>query len=371
MASEAHVALVKKGAVAIARWRREHPWERFDLTDADLTAYFLGWADLREANLLNADLSEASLFEANLTKAHLIGTSLQHADLRGAYLDGANLMSANLTDAELSWASLIDSHLHSVKLRGVNVSQATFGRTALANCDLSMLRGLQTTVHSGPSSIGIDTLATTLKEGGGAFTTSMYAFFEETGVPKTILDYLPSLLEAQPIEFFSCFISFSGNDGMFADRLYRDLRSRGIRCWKYDEDALIGRGVWANIDRAISLHEKTIVVCSRSSLERPGVQREIERALQREDKFKVEQAIKSDPEMDTDVLVPVRLDDYVLKEWEHSRKADVVAKHLGDFRDWDKSERKYRREMERLLIALDPRSKLGLSEGHIKLPRPL
>jgi hypothetical protein len=92
-------------------------------------------------------------------------------------------------------------------------------------------------------------------------------FFEGAGVPRTLLDYLPDLLETQPIQFFSCFISYGGEDEGFADRLYQGLRARGIRCWKYDPDAIIGRGVWANISHAIVLHEKTIVVCSESSLQ--------------------------------------------------------------------------------------------------------
>lgn len=370
MANDEHLALVDNGPVAISRWRREHPWHRLDLSDGNLRRRFLPWADLRGANLTGADLSESILSDANLTNSQLLGTSLEKADLRAAYFDGARLTSADLSGADLRWASFLAAHLNRVNLRNSDVSRATWGGTSVANCNVGHLHGLETIMHSGPSSIGIDTLAITLAETGGAFTATQYSFFEKAGVPKTILDYLPSLLETQPIQFFSCFISFGGDDGLFADRLYHDLRRRGLRCWKYDEDALIGRGVWANIDRAISAHEKTIVVCSKSSLERPGVEREIERALQREDRIRVEKALKHDSEMDTDILVPVRLDDYVLKEWQHPRKADLVAKHIGDFRDWNRNDGKYDREMQKLLRALDPRSRLGLSGRDIQIPQP-
>jgi hypothetical protein len=91
------------------------------------------------------------------------------------------------------------------------------------------------------------------------------------------------------------------------------------------------------------------------------VQGEIERALQKEEQLYKDKELRGNPEIDTDVLVPVRLDDYILKGWKHARKADVVKKHIGDFRDWQ-DEAKYKKAFERLLRALDPRSKLGLSK---------
>jgi hypothetical protein len=87
---------------------------------------------------------------------------------------------------------------------------------------------------------------------------------------------------------------------------------------------------------------------------------EIERALQKEDELKREKLAKGNPDMDAEVLIPVRLDDHVLDGWEHPRKPDVVAKHVGDFRGWQKPA-KYEKAFEQLLRALDPRSKLGLS----------
>jgi hypothetical protein len=54
-----------------------------------------------------------------------------------------------------------------------------------------------------------------------------------------VLDYLPSLLN-QPIEFFSCFISYSSKDQKFADRLHADLQNKGVRCWFAPHDLPIG-----------------------------------------------------------------------------------------------------------------------------------
>jgi hypothetical protein len=63
-----------------------------------------------------------------------------------------------------------------------------------------------------------------------------------------------------------------------------------------------------------------VVICSRHSLQSPAVIREIERALQKEDREH------------KNVLFPIRIDDYLFDEWEHPRKADVVRIVAGDFR---------------------------------------
>jgi hypothetical protein len=327
-----------------------------DLTNADLRGADLSYADLSYARMSNADISDATLLEANLfdtrldaaylVRANLVGTEMYFTWLQGSYLNQADLTGSQIVGVGLDKTWFTD---------------AVFGFNVFSDCDLSGARGLGTTRHSDPSTVGIDTLVKTLRGQGGQFSSEQLRFLEATGVPASLLDYLPVLLQEQPIQFFSCFISYGGGDDEFADRLYRDLKGRGIRCWKYDVDAIVGREVWANIDRAITTYEKMIVICSESSLQRPGVLREIERALQKEDQLKREQAAKEEADVDTDVLVPVRLDDYILKGWEHPRKADVIAKHIGDFRGWKKDQEKYKREFQRLLKALDPRSKLGLS----------
>src|SRR5712692_7392980 len=94
------------------------------------------------------------------------------------------------------------------------------------------------------------------------------------------------------------------------------------------------------IDRSIKLYDKLVVVCSKYSLQSGPVQREIERALQREDRE------------GKYVLFPIRLDNYIFDCWEHPRKADVLAKVVGDFRGWNRNAAKYDASFQRLLKAL-------------------
>ena len=206
--------------------------------------------------------------------------------------------------------------------------------------------GLESARHDAPSSIGTDTLVSTFRGAGNTWTPALETFFLGAGVPRTLLEYLPDLITQNPLQFYSSMISFGSGDAEFADRLYKDLTARNVSCWKYDESPVIGRGVWDNITHAIRNYDKTIVICSRDSLRRGPVQREIERALQKEDQLRAQGAV------DVDVLFPVRLDNYLLDEWEHPRKADVVAKHIGDFTN----PTFYKKEFSRLLQALNPES---------------
>jgi hypothetical protein len=73
------------------------------------------------------------------------------------------------------------------------------------------------------------------------------------------------------------------------------------------------------------------------------VLREIERALQREDReYK-------------NILFPITIDDYVFDEWKHERKADVLAKVVGDFRAW-RDPSSYQKAFRKLLEGLQAES---------------
>ncbi len=101
-----------------------------------------------------------------------------------------------------------------------------------------------------------------------------------------------------------------------------------------------GEPVWGEIDTAIRHYDKLVVICSQHSLQSPPVIREIERALQKEDREH------------RNVLFPVRIDDYLSGEWEHPRRADVVSKVIGDFRRSENLEA-YSKAFPRFLDALN------------------
>ena len=247
----------------------------------------------------------------------LIGANLSWVNLSGANLAGADLGAARLTGANLGGASLREAILQATDLSGAKLENSDFTSaiTDLAvfgDNDLSTVKGLETVRHYGPSTIGIDTI---YKSKGNI----PEVFLRGAGVPEDFIIYMKSLV-GKAIDFYSCFISYSSKDDDFAQRLYADLQAKNVRCWKFDENAKWGEPVWGEIDTAIRHYDKLVVICSEHSLQSPPVIREIERALQKEDREH------------RNVLFPIRIDDYLFDEWDHPRKADVVSKVIGDFR---------------------------------------
>jgi uncharacterized protein YjbI with pentapeptide repeats len=68
-------------------------------------------------------------------------------------LTAANLTAANLTRADLTRANLTEASFHAADL-----SRASVWNTIFANVDLGTAIGLEAVHHSGPSTIGIDTM---------------------------------------------------------------------------------------------------------------------------------------------------------------------------------------------------------------------
>jgi hypothetical protein len=94
----------------------------------------------------------------------------------------------------------------------------------------------------------------------------------------------------------------------------------------------------------INSHDRTILVCSRSSLDRKPVLTEIEQVLEREAR-----------EGGEECLIPIRLDDYVFTGWTPPRAdlaAAVRARVVADFEGADKDEAKFSTALRRLLAAL-------------------
>ena len=114
----------------------------------------------------------------------------------------------------------------------------------------------------------------------------------------------------------------SSKDQEFADRLYADLQSKGVRCWFAPEDMKTGDEIRSRIDEAIRLHDKLLLVLSAYSVESSWVKKEVETAFEKEDRQK------------RLVLFPVRLDEVVMqttKAW----AADIRrTRHITDFTRW-------------------------------------
>jgi hypothetical protein len=343
-----------------------------NLRGADLSGADLFWADLSQAdlsgayligaNLIRADLIEANLIQANLSGADLGGADLSAADLRGAdlrgadlirsdlsganligaYLIGVELSKADLSGADLSGAYLLWANLGEAILSGADVSQSTVEATIFADLDLSTVQGLESVIHSGPSTIGIDTI---YKSKGRI----PEIFLRGAGVPEPFIVQMKALVSAlSPVQFYSCFISYSHADKPFARALHDTLQGRGIRCWLDEKQLLFGDDLYDQIDRGIRLWDKLLLCCSEHSLKPASwVEKEIITGLEKEDELTRTRGAK------VQVLVPLNLDGYIFSDqWKSSYRAEIRRRLAADFTGWGADRAKFEEQVENVILAL-------------------
>lgn len=367
MTREEALRLLRGGAEGIATWNglqsdevAECNISRSDLRHVDLSTAILrkanlGNSNLSMANLTDADLSGAVLSNVDFTNANLTGAILQGArvnkanfsvanltstDFSGATLMYCNLSGADLTDADFSGASLLGAVLASCIAERTNVLGTTFGYT-LFSCDLSTARNLDSAKHLGPSQITVNECLLRFEE------YLPERFLKSCGLLDAEIAHFRGQI-GKPIRFYTCFICYCTADEEFATRLYNDFQGAGIRCWKWNEDARVGRNLYGEIDDAIRKFDKLVIVVSEASLKSPYVMDEIERALDKEREL-IRRKHNGEYGGETDVLFPVRIDDYIFEGWDHERKADVKKKVVADATNWDKDNKKYQRMLEKLI----------------------
>ena len=81
---------------------------------------------------------------------------------------------------------------------------------------------------------------------------------------------------------YSCFISYSSLDQVFADCLHADLQNRGIRCWFAPHDIQAGKKIHEQIDEAIRIYDRLLLILSEHSMDSQWVKTEIAHARQKE-----------------------------------------------------------------------------------------
>jgi len=359
MAIPQHLEVLKQGVAAWNKWRTDNAGTEPDLagsnlskadlkganlSETDLRWADLTWADLGGANLNRADLRRANLSrtvfnmanlsEANLSETYLSGADLSEADLKRAIFIRSDLSSADLNSADcqradfrwaylikarfnganLSGANLIEANLTKAELKHSNISEAFVAWSCFGDNDLSETIGLNAVKHFGPSTIGIDTIY----RSKGIIPEE---FLRGAGVPRHFISYTGYLNE-KAFKHNSCFISFSGNDRNFIEKIGEDLQREGISCWYAPEEMKMGDEIRQQVDQLIRVQDKLLVVLSKFSVESPWIQKEVEAAIEEE------------RNRNRAVLFPVRLDNGRLdaeKDW----LDDLQKTHpIYDFTDW-------------------------------------
>jgi hypothetical protein len=307
-----------------------------NLNGATLSATNLSRANLHGANFNTANLNGADLRWANLSGANLAGANLRGADLSGATLSAANLTGADLSDAELSRAHLRFTNFTSSNIEGTNFADSRMVRTVFADVDLGRAKGLEKVRHEGPLTIGTDTL----ERSQGRIPD---VFLRGAGVSDELIAFSRAMGGA--IQFYSCFISYSSTDQLFAERLHADLQAKGVRCWFAPHDVQGGKKLHEQIDNAIQMHERLLLILSPDSINSEWVKTEIAKARKRE--------VLEKRRMLFPVLLKISYKK--LQEWEcfdadtgKDSAREIREYYIPDFSQWELPE-KFKEEFEKLV----------------------
>jgi TIR domain len=251
----------------------------------------------------------------------------------------------------------------SLSLRRAIVSFGIFGKTALGfvvvglGAGLALFAFLFAAIFLTLFSLPISYLTTTIA-GMGLIGFSWVIFRKKVpGVGAYVVDQLQispttsnvsqayaGMVTVAPSFVLSAFISHGSPDEPFADKISTALMQNGVPTFLFRRNAVPGEKLHRTMRKGIAEHDRVILICSRASLNREPVLFEIEEALTREAKMKGES-----------LLIPIRLDRYVLDEWKTEREdiAEAVrSRVVADFEGADQDEDKFQAGLRRLLTAL-------------------
>jgi hypothetical protein len=226
-------------------------------------------------------------------------------------------------------------------LTRTDVTESVFGWTQIEGVDLSSAIGLENVLHNGPSAVDIGTIF----RSGGRIPER---FLRGVGVPELLITYIPSLV-TNPLQFYSVFISYSTGDQEFAQQLHSDLQAHGVRCWFAPHDAQGGKKLHEQIDSAIRVYDRLLLILSDNSMQSEWVATEIAKARRREKRE------------GRQMLFPIRLVGFAaIEEWEcfdadtGKDSAREIREYLiPDFSNWKKLD-EYRASLKKLLRDLKP-----------------
>lgn len=297
---------------------------------------------LRHLHICNAELLDCILHQAVFDS-----TNFTHTSFFNTTFTDIEFRSTNLSYAVFDVCSFLDVHFYMANLSYATYPSVDFDRTLFSKTDLTTL--IDAKINSMDEvSIDYTSIATTIAS-RIIHPLSIYSdskltdFLLRSGMPQLVAIYLIDSIRAlnhcQLANIMrSTFISYGGPDEAFAKKLNSDLMTNGVKTFFFPLDASFGEKLHKTM-RLVNDYDRIILICSKRSLNRPGLLNELEKVLEREAK-----------EGGESFLIPINLDNYIF-EWKAPRKElkdEILNRVVADFSDRDL----YSTQLSRLLKAL-------------------
>lgn len=306
----------------------------------------LSGVDLTHVQLKGADLTGAVLDGSRLVATDLIRADFTRASLIGVDLTGASLMSTNFTDSNLEEANFNNSHLGDTIFCGANLFRVRLGSGDFTETDVRAFCDAKELRFTAGISIDAWTVLKSHKH------PKFKQFMLSCGVPEIFAEFMIECARAidEPLlrkMMQSTFISYGRPDERFARKLYEALRDRQVTTFFFPESATVGARVGEEIFSNLQAHDRVILVCSKDSLNRPGVLHEIQETFDREAR-----------DGGATYLLPIMVDDYVLTGWAASQPQmaeRVLRRVVADFRKATRRKDEFDKALTRVVDALKVR----------------
>jgi uncharacterized protein YjbI with pentapeptide repeats len=311
-----------------------------DISDVEFYESSLRHVSFDGARLTGVQLLSTDLGPASLADADFGGATLGLVSLRGASAERTSWISARLIEVDLKEADFTGADFRSAQLdcdaKGAIMDGATLGFTVFSAIDLSPFCDARGLAHLGPSYVDLGSILMSCHHPG------LKRFLVDCGLPPNLAEFTIEAAQAEGADVMqSTFISYGGPDEAFARRLYDELRAHGVTTFFFPESARLGERIGNEVRRRIQEHDRVILVCSRDSLDRPGVRNEIQETFDREAR-----------DGGASYLLPITLDDYLLHGWADPLAQPVRDRIAGDFGKATSDPREFDKQVSRLLQAL-------------------
>lgn len=311
--------------------KKQISFDRHDFEENELSGRIIN-----NAYFSGSEITDHSTVNAAFQKCIFVGCDFSGAILASGFSDSF-FIDVNFSNAEFVDVSFRNCLFSNCNFDGSTSEELAFFHNSFVRTKISTIEGLETVLFYDRQSLDFETIRLSWPLGNN--------FLRQCGLADNLIDYLPSLMN-QPIQFYSCFISYADKNREFVDRLYNDMQGAGVRVWYAPEDLKTGDKLHPTFDHAIRLHDKLLIILSEQSLASPWVEDEVNRALAKER----ERKRKGD---DSPVLFPIMIDDAVMDSQESWATYIKENRHIGDFRQW-KDHDSYRTAFDRLMRDLKP-----------------
>jgi len=332
------------------KWRKNAESQHFDETIDDIIVfreYLNSGLDLKGINITGEfedfDFSDSSFRQAIFKDCVFKNCYFMNCDFTGSKFRDCRFSKSNMGHSILRETSYNNCFHFETYFGHSNLAESYFSRGEVTDCEFHNtifyrtnfheVRGLEQNKFRGRSSYDMQSCN---------WEEIPLSFIRGCGVPEFVIDYFRNP-EQKGIEFFSCFISYSSKDEIFANKLYSDLQNRGIRCWFAPENLKIGDKIRTRIDESIKIYDKLLLILSANSIDSGWVEHEVETAFEKEIKTKNVH------------LFPISLDESVFNTNESWAAKIKRERHIGNFKNWN-DEEAYSKNLDKLIIDLSPQS---------------